>query len=91
MNSVLDKNCIDTLVKEDYGGAIDNRGLLICTNSTFMNNYGKYGGAIYNLGFVRLDNCYFLNNHAYSSEDSGDVYNRNSAFCEIINYKSNIY
>lgn len=84
-NSVLDHNCIDTLVKEDYGGAIDNRGLLICSNSSFTNNYGKYGGAIYNLGYVSLDNCYFNNNIAYSSEGCNDVYNRDSAFCTITN------
>lgn len=90
-NSILKDNRINTMVKEDYGGAIDNRGNLVCFNCTFVNNYAKYGGAVYNsLGYCQLINCTFNNNLAYASDGCNDIYNHNSAFCELVNSTTSV-
>ncbi|MDX2077267.1 MAG: hypothetical protein SFZ02_12600 [bacterium] len=65
---------------EEQGGAIDNDGTLIITNSAFLNNtsgrtdqlnFGG-GGAIYNNGILTISNSVFSLNRA---NDGGAIYN----------------
>ena len=63
-------NRMDYWVDRDWGAAILNTGVIICTNCSFTNNYAKYGGAVFNQGYLVLNNCTFKGNTAYG--DKGD-------------------
>lgn len=75
-NCHFNYNCVDYMKKEDYGGAIVNKGGSITIfNSSFTGNYAKYAGAIYNKATLSVVMSNFANNHAYSSKNNVDIYN----------------
>ena len=61
----LTKNKMKYWIDRDWGAAILNAGLCICTNCSFTDNYCCNGGAIFNQGSLTLNNCYFHGNNAY--------------------------
>ncbi len=69
-NVNFDGNRMDYWIDRDWGAAILNTGVIICTNCSFTNNYAKYGGAVFNQGYLALNNCTFKGNTAYG--DKGD-------------------
>lgn len=64
-NVVFKQNRMNYWIKRDWGGAILNTGIVICSNCTFIENYAKNGGAIFNQGLLILENCTFSRNGAY--------------------------
>ncbi len=87
-NCVFNNNKADYNHKEDYGGAIVNKGILNVFNSTFKNNYAKYGGAIFNKGTTKVIMSIFLDNTGYSSvKNLGnkiDIYNDDGSLEDVI-------
>ncbi|WP_407377792.1 right-handed parallel beta-helix repeat-containing protein [Methanobrevibacter sp.] len=61
----FNENKMDYYVDRDWGAAILNAGLMICTNCVFTNNYAKNGGAIFTQGLLSVENCTFSGNVAY--------------------------
>ena len=61
-------NRMDYWIDRDWGAAILNTGVVICTNCSFADNYAKYGGAVFNQGYLSLDNCTFKGNTAYGEK-----------------------
>ncbi len=74
------------------GGAIDNQGNLILTNTTFSDNTAYYGGSIFNRGNISIINSLFNNNVAETVAGviyvSGNTKLVNSSFT---NSKANYY
>ena len=87
-NCAFNNNKVDYNVKDDYGGAIVNKGILNVFNSTFKNNYAKYGGAIYNKGTAKVIMSIFSDNTGYSSvKNLGkkiDIYNDDGSLEDVI-------
>ena len=54
-----------------FGGAILNKGHVICKNCYFYNNSAKCGGAVFNAGYFEYGDCIFENNHA--SKKGNDI------------------
>ena len=88
LNSVFNNNKVDYKFKDDYGGAIVNKGILNVFNSTFTNNYAKYGGAIFNKGTAKVIKSIFSDNTGYSSvKNLGnkiDIYNDDGSLEDVI-------
>ncbi len=65
----------------DEAGAINNHGLLYCTNCTFQGNKGNLAGVIYsaNHAIVNLNNCFFIDNIPCKCAEGADLYNYNYA------------
>ena len=79
-NCHFNYNCVDYMKKEDYGGAIVNKGGSITIfNSSFTGNYAKYAGAIYNKATLSVVMSNFANNPAYSSKNNVDIYNHETS------------
>ncbi len=70
----FDSNKMNYILHSNYGAAIKNAGMTICTNCNFINNKCDYGGAIFNQGVLNLVNCTFSNNKA-NKLNSKDVLN----------------
>ncbi len=75
-------NIIFTNGKAQYGGAINNLGILTITNSSFINNSATteetdyiYGGAICNSGTLTITGSSFINNTATTETSSFDYGN----------------
>ena len=64
------KNHMDYWIERDWGAAILNTGMTICTNCSFTNNKCGNGGAIFTQGSLALNNCTFNGNEAYSNGDN---------------------
>ncbi len=76
-NSSLNNNRVDYNFKEDYGGAIVNKGgILNVLNTTFNGNYAKYGGAVYTTSATHFIISTFTNNYGYNSKSNVDIYNK---------------
>lgn len=69
-NINFNANRMGYIIQRDWGAAILNTGVIICTNCSFTNNYAKYGGAVFNQGYLVLNSCTFNGNEAYG--DKGD-------------------
>ena len=54
-----------------FGGAILNKGHILCKNCYFYNNSAKCGGAVFNAGYFEYGDCIFENNHA--SKKGNDI------------------
>ena len=81
LNNVnFNKNKMDYWFDKDWGAAILNAAICICTNCSFTKNECENGGAIFNQGNLTLNNCSFKNNEAYTNGDNvlnvdkGEVY-----------------
>lgn len=86
-NSSFYNNKADYHFKEDYGGAIVNKGILNVYNTTFSGNYAKYGGAIYTTGPTHFLICNFTDNYGYNSKSNVDIYNKQGSI-EIVSISS---
>ena len=64
----------------DGGGAINNYGMIVCNNCTFIENSGLWAGAIYGAHGAQsfLNNCTF-NQNTPSKDDGGELYSYNKA------------
>ena len=66
----LENNRMDYWIDRDWGAAILNGGICVCTDCSFINNYCSNGGAIFNQGNLTLIDCYFSDNKAYRHGDN---------------------
>ena len=69
-NVRLDNNRMDYYIDRDWGAAILNSGICLCTDCWFTNNYCSNGGAIFNQGNLTLSDCHFSGNEAYRHGDN---------------------
>lgn len=68
-------------VDMDWGAAIINTGLVVCTDCVFTNNFAKNGGAIFYQGLLILNNTEFANNKSYGK--GNDICNGNGGLLII--------
>lgn len=79
-NINFNKNHMDYWFDRDWGAAILNAGICICTNCSFTDNRCNNGGAVFNQGNLTINNCTFKGNSAYDygndvlNVDNGVVY-----------------
>ena len=80
-NVTFSNNKIKYIIESgDGGGAINNYGVIVCNNCTFINNFGLWAGAIYggHSAEAYLNNCTFDKNTPFKY-DGGDLYSYNNA------------
>ena len=78
----------------DYGGGIQNDGILTLTNVRIKNNKALNGGAIFSTGYLKLIKCQILENHAVTLGDrengfGGGIFVKNCTVIKDCEFKNN--
>ena len=98
-NVIFKENKMQYLIDPDYGAAIENSGLTICNNCSFIKNSCSKGGAIFNQGSLIINNCTFEDNDAYRVGDNVLNVNKGQVFLDgeqingtfgVVKYKKSI-